>query len=81
MTLNDTVNMMNSTGYKGRFCAEYYQTYIRYNKLKAMIYEWDRGMLDFAPTCPRSTYDFQLSAMQMYLAILEARAKMEGIEL
>lgn len=46
-----------------------------------MLEEWDRGKLKFSPTCPRSTYDIQLNAMTDYLAILEARAVMEDIEL
>ena len=34
MELRDTVDMMNSEDYKERFKAEYYQTVIRYGKLK-----------------------------------------------
>ena len=50
-------------------------------KLKKMLEEWDRGKLKFSPTCPRSTYNMQLTAMADYLAVLEARAVMEDIEL
>ena len=46
-----------------------------------MLNEWDRGKLKFSPTCPRSTYNMQLTAMADYLAVLEARAVMEDIEL
>ena len=35
MELKDTVEMMNSADYKERFIAEYRQTKIRYEKLKA----------------------------------------------
>lgn len=35
MELKDTVSLMNSADYKERFKAEYYQTKIRYEKLKA----------------------------------------------
>lgn len=80
-TLENTVDLMLSPDYKERFIAEYFQVRIRYNKLVAMVEKWDRGELSFNPTCPRSTYDLQLSAMKDYLAILEARAVMEGIEL
>ena len=45
-----------------------------------MVKMWDKGELNFTPTCPRSTYDLQLHSMSEYLAVLEARAKMEGIE-
>ncbi len=81
MELRDTIEMMNSEDYKERFKAEYYQNVIRYKKLKAMLDKWDEGELDFAPTCPRSTYNIQIIAMSDYLAILEARAVMEEIEL
>ena len=81
MELKNTINMMNSDDYKERFKAEYCQVVIRYQKLKAMLEKWDNGELNFNPTCPRSTYNIQISAMTDYIAILEARAVMEGIEL
>lgn len=81
MTLADTAEMMNSEDYKERFKAEYYQLGIRYGKLKNMLDKWDRGELNFIPTCPRSTYNMQIRAMKDYMAVLEARAVMEGIEL
>lgn len=79
--LRDTIKMMNSEDYKERFKAEYYQVVIRYQKLKTMLVKWDKGELNFAPTCPRSTYNMQIKAMTDYIAVLEARAVMEGIEL
>ena len=36
-TLKDTVGLMNSNDYKERFKAEYYQTKIRYEKLKTFV--------------------------------------------
>lgn len=81
MELRDTVDMMNSEDYKERFKAEYYQTVIRYGKLKNMLDRWDEENLNFSPTRLRSTYNIQISAMVDYIAILEARAVMEGIEL
>ena len=81
MELRDTIEMMNSADYKERFKAEYYQVVIRYQKLKAMLEKWDDGELLFSPTCPRSTYNMQIQAMVDYIAILEARAVMEGVEL
>lgn len=73
--------MMNSEDYKERFKAEYYQVVIRYQKLKSMLNKWDNDQLEFAPTCPRSTYNMQITAMTDYIAVLEARAVMEGVEL
>lgn len=81
MELKDTVEMMNSEDYKERFKAEYYQVIIRYHKLDSMLKRWDKGRLDFEPTCPRSTYNMQVKAMTDYIAILEARAVMEGVDL
>lgn len=81
MELNDTIEMMQSSDYKGRFRGEYYQLKLRISKLDNMLNAWDRGELSFEPTCPRSTYDLQIRAMRDYKAILEMRAVMEGIEL
>ena len=81
MTLKDTIDLMTSEDYKERFLAEYQQLKIRYDGLCNIIDKWDKGELNFTPTCPRSTYDLQISAMEDYLAVLEARAVMEGIEL
>lgn len=81
MELKDTVELMTSDDYKERFIAEYCQVKIRYGKLKYMLERWDNSILDFTPTCPRSTYDLQTAAMKDYIAILEARAIMEGVTL
>lgn len=81
MKLNDTIEMMTSEDYKERFKAEYYQLTIRFKGLKAMLEKWDNRTLNFKPTCPRSTYNTQIKAMADYIAVLEARAVMEGIEL
>ncbi len=81
MKLSETVEMMNSADYKDRFKAEYNQLVIRYKGLKAMLDKWDNGTLQFKPTCPRSTYNMQIKVMTDYIAVLEARAVMEDIEL
>ena len=81
MILAETVNAMVSTDYKERFIAEYQQLVIRYKGLKTMLEKWDRNELPFTPTCPRSTYNMQIEAMVNYIAVLEARAVMENIEL
>ena len=81
MDLKETVEMMNSADYKERFKAEYQQVVIRYQKLAAMLQMQDNGELNFTPTCPRSTYNMQVRAMTDYIAVLEARAVMEGIDL
>lgn len=81
MTLRDTVELMESTDYKERFVAEYQQLVIRYRGLRNILDKWDQGELEFTPTCPRSTYNMQIKAMTDYIAVLEARAVMEGITL
>lgn len=81
LELMETVNAMCSEDYKERFQAEYKQLAIRYRKLDKMVKDWDNGKLVFTPTCPRSIYELQLRAMSDYLAVLEARAKIEGVEL
>ena len=81
MKLADTVEMMNSADYKERFKAEYAQLVIRYNGLRNMLEKWDNGTLEFEPTCPRSTYNLQIKAMTDYIAVLEARAVMEDVDL
>ena len=80
-TLKETVEMMNSADYKERFIAEYEQLVIRQTGLKNMLEKWDNGELNFKPTCPRSTYNMQIKAMTDYIAVLEARAVMENVEL
>ena len=79
--LKDTVSLMCSDDYKERFKAEYAQVAVRYEKLKAILDRWDAGKLNFTPTCPRSIYNFQIRAMADYIASLEARAAIDGIEL
>lgn len=79
--LNASTLLMVSTDYKERFKAEYIQLKTRLKGLKTMLHNWDNEQLSFIPTCPRSTYDLQVEAMTKYLAMLEARAKIEDIKL
>lgn len=81
MELKDTIEMMNSADYKERFKAEYYQLKIRYDKLNDMVEKWDKGELNFQPTCPRGVYSIQLITMYNYLNVLKERANLEGVEL
>ena len=80
-TLKDTIELMTSPDYRDRFIAEYQQLVIRYRGLRNMLDKWDRGELEFKPVCPRSTYNMQIKAMTDYIAVLEAKAVMEGITL
>ena len=79
--LSATAVGMISTDYKERFKAEYAQLVIRYEGLKGMLKKWDDGTLEFEPTCPRSIYNMQIKAMSEYIAVLEARAAIENVDL
>jgi len=81
MELKETVELMNSSDYKDRFKAEYFQTKIRYNKLHDMIVKYEAGTLNFEPSCSLETFKKQASAMGNYLYVLEVRAQVEGIDL
>lgn len=91
--LKDTVIMMNSPDYKERFKAEYHQTKIRYEKLKAFntkieaadrvsCFGIEKPKIE-APKhdCPAEVLVEQQNLMGRYLHILEVRAVIEGIEL
>ena len=81
MTLEMTKAMMTDADYKTRFCAEYWQTKIRYDKLHRMLVKLDAGTLDFTPTCPKALLTEQASYMGNYLRVLEIRAEIEGVDL
>jgi hypothetical protein len=81
MELKDTIDMMTSADYKERFKAEYYQTKIRFEKLKEMCVKYEAGTLDFTPTCSLGLLKAQKAAMGQYLYCLEIRAEIEGIKL
>lgn len=89
--LADTVLLMESADYKERFKAEYYQTKIRYEKLKdfnTKIEAAERTSFG-APVrtempkhdCPQDLLRQQQHAMGEYLHLLEVRAVIEGITL
>ncbi len=87
MELKDTVEMMNSSDYKERFKAEYYQTKIRYdklekfvNKIKACQYFETEDRMP-AHDCPVGMLIEQLDNMRYYLNLLQQRAFIESIEL
>ena len=81
MDLQTITKLMLSQDYKERMKGEYYHLLNRKENLEAVLKLWDNGKLTFTPDCPRSIYDLQLRAMNDYKAVLEARAKIEKIEL
>jgi hypothetical protein len=90
MELKDTIELMSGADYKERFKAEYYQTKIRYEKLKAFNHKIDAAQMTMGlenaveepkHDCPSYLLKDQQRAMGEYLHILEVRAVIEGIEL
>ncbi len=81
LELRDTVAGMLSADYRDRFVAEYRQLSIRMDGLSRLLWRWGRGELHFTPACPRGVLVEQLDVMREYLAILERRAAIEGIDL
>lgn len=81
MKLNETVEMMNSTDYKERFRAEYFQLKIRMTGLSAMLDKYANGTLTFTPSCSYDLLYAQYKAMDIYASYLEERAVIEDINL
>lgn len=89
--LKDTIQNMVSEDYKERFKAEYYQTKIRYEKLRALTTkieaaertetEYCRRPAATNHVCPLGLLREQQYAMGEYLHCLEIRAVIEGVEL
>ena len=85
MELKDTIAGMKSEDYKQRFVAEYRQTKIRYEKLKAFCNKIEAAeLMGTAPPkhdCPLILLQSQQRNMGMYLHDLEIRAIIEDIKL
>ena len=79
MELRDTIPGMLSLDYKERFTAEYEQLSIRASKLETFIDNYRNSRLSFKPTCNIELLEQQLDIMKAYMAVLEERAKIEGI--
>ena len=81
MKLQNTSSMMESSDYKERFRAEYFQLKIRMDGLASMLIKMENNMLDFTPSCSYDLLNGQLKAMNLYASYLEERAEIEGIDL
>ena len=71
MKLSQTIELMNSSDYKDRFKAEYYQTKIRYDKLHKMIVKYEAGTLNFTPSSSLELLKKQKSFMGSYINSLD----------
>ena len=88
MELKDTVDLMYSDDYQERFKAEYWQTKIRYEKLKAANTKQEiLCRMNPFPTeknedvVRRELMNAQQHCMGEYLHLLELRAELDGIKL
>ena len=89
MELKDTEKLMESIDYKDRFKAEYYQTKIRYEKLKKYANKIEVEYITgknitgkkVEHDCPLDMLREQQRCMGQYLHVLELRAEIEGVEL
>ena len=79
MELRDTIPGMLSLDYKEQFTAEYDQLSIRAQKLETFIDNYRHGRLSFKPACNIELLEQQLDIMKAYMAVLEERAKIEGV--
>lgn len=90
MELKQTIDLMVSQDYKERFIAEYWQTKIRYEKLKHFNHtieaanytkNMERSIVEPLHDCPHYFLREQQEVMGHYLHILEVRAIIEEIDL
>lgn len=84
MELKDTEKLMESTDYKDRLKAEYYQTKIRYEKLKKYADKIEGERIvgkKVEHGCPLDLLRAQQRYMGLYIHTLELRVLIEGVEL
>ena len=91
-SFTDTIPLMESADYKERFLAEYWQTKIRYDKLRRFNRKIEAAVrtkhsdptvrVDMPPhDCPDILLVDQEETMLRYLNLLEQRAVIERIDL
>ena len=85
MKMSDTIGKMLSEDRKDRMWAEYWQTKIRYSKLKAFANRIEAARLQEKPEPQHScSYDLlrkQQSIMGEYLHVLELRLAIDGLNI
>lgn len=85
MTYKETIEGMLSSCYKERFKAEYWQTKIRYEKLKNFCNKIEASYISDVKEpehdCPYELLREQQRVMGEYLHILEVRAIIEDVDL
>ena len=85
MKMSDTIGKMLSKDSKDRMLAEYWQTKIRYRKLKAFTNRIEAARLQKKPEPQHScSYDLlrkQQSIMGEYMHVLELRFAIDGLNI
>lgn len=81
ITWEEIYELINSGNYQDRFKGEYAELRDRYLRLSKMLIDFEKGKLNFVPTCPIELLWRQSEYMFNYMNILEKRAKIEGIDL
>lgn len=85
MKMSDTIGKMLSNDHKDRMWAEYWQTKIRYRKLKAFANRIEAARLQGKPEPQHScSYDLlrkQQFIMGEYLHVLELRFAIDGLDI
>ena len=89
MDLRETAPLMESEDYRERMLAEYWQTKIRYERLKKLTTRLEAERLRLLPGLPEQQPNGtpaevlrnQQAVMGEYLRILELRAACEGVAL
>lgn len=89
MALRETALLMESADYRERMLAEYWQTKIRYERLKKLTIRLEAEKVKLLPGLPAQKLDGtpaevlqrQQAVMGEYLHILELRAACEGVAL
>lgn len=85
MKMSDTIGKMLSKDPKDRILAEYWQTKIRYRKLKAFANRIEAERLQGKPgpqlSCSYDLLRKQQSIMGEYLHVLELRLAIDGLDI
>lgn len=80
MELKDTIDMMCSDKYEERFIAEYYQLKLRIEDLNRLLIECKEDKSTDGINFKYNLLSKQLSHMQKYAILMEARADFEDID-
>lgn len=82
-TLNNILEksgkLRNYQDYKDRFRSEYFDLFVRYEKLRRLLEDYKDNKLTFKPVCSYETLYIQSYIMREYLICLVARAEIEEI--